>query len=177
MKNRKISERIIKIIDWISRIMAVALAVGSSFFAICFIEAVAAMDQSEYRKEIYIYSVIVCLSLQLGLFFAPNARQRGIICRVMVAILMLPSNLILLAIGIKCWFSIGTIFCGRMSISNINYINYINMSIMYIIITIIITIINIVYATQYYLLFKGKKTKENIHNEYSEMYKEETLIV
>jgi len=98
-ENRKISERIIKIIDWISRIMAVFLAISGALLQMLFGFGVARSNES--LLWIAISSIIIWTIPQVGLFFAPDAKQRGIVCRFGTGILMLPSFVLLLAILIN----------------------------------------------------------------------------
>jgi len=87
---------LIKIIDWVSRITAVFLAISGAFLQMLFGFAVARPNES--LLWIAISSIIMWTIPQCGLFFAPVARQRGIVCRFGIGILMLPSFVLLLAI-------------------------------------------------------------------------------
>jgi len=163
---------IIKIIDWISRIMAVVITIGSSFVAISGmimkLSTKIGMIELGSRNAIVIsigmvIMVIFCLALQAGLFLAPAVRGKKIIYRLGVAILlMLPTTSIFFSIVV--------------GISKMKILKGIPLNIAEIIMFIVCSIGLIVYITQYYLLFKSKKVTANSHHTYISHLEHDTIF-
>jgi len=152
---------IIKIIDWSSRITAVLLAIGGAYGFIVF---AIIIDPPEFGWHVVIGSLIFFSFFQIGLFFAPAARGKAIGYRVIIAILMLPSSLVLFVAVIGGWGKVlHNVLCRIIGIG-IWSVNVIEWDIKIIGMFIMVNICMLAYTTQYYLLFKDKKTKRNIQN-------------
>jgi len=143
---------IIKIIDWMSKIMAVALAISGSVLAI--VDIIRKLSTKAGEIQLHLQNIIVISggmvlliifysALQLGLFLAPTVREKKIIYRLGVAILMLPTSVIF--------------FSNIVGVAKMKLLMGIPLNIADTILFSLCSIGLIVHIAQYYLLFKSKE--------------------
>jgi len=135
----------IKIIDSMSRITAVVLAmssfIGYRIMISLFEDCEAPMESKVSIGDAIIFDGIILIfscTLQLGLFLAPVARQKNKTYRVITGILMLPSFLLLFGINAQMLI---IILVKSSTITIINLATFVICSMGF-----------IVYLIQYYLL-------------------------
>jgi len=155
---RKI-EMIIKIIDWMSKIMAVALAISGSVLAI--VDIIRKLSTKAGEIQLHLQNIIVISggmvlliifysALQLGLFLAPTVREKKIIYRLGVAILMLPTSVIF--------------FSNIVGVAKMKLLMGIPLNIADTILFSLCSIGLIVHIAQYYLLLGKKQIQTDGYN-------------